>query len=213
MQNCIKPRVPLTRISVSLAYPPSLLQATIIQKQAQIRSNVAFKYAVPRHLVFFLDDLHLASSAVRELVIHLSKHHCLFDYHRNFTHGLSNVQLLSSCSPTCGRHFSARLFRSLVPIMFFTHSDELLCKILYHQFVIWLQNFALYSLLEETAKVCVFYIYTSTHFLLMFLIYRLLQCLVLQSFGVCQRNFSPYLHVLTLFSLSEISCMCIRVYC
>ena len=159
LQHCIKPRMPLTRVSLGLALPPNLLQASILEKQSQLKKKqTTFKVAAPQRLTFFLDDLHLASShksssSVIELILQLSRHHSLSDYHRCFMHDLPNVQILSACSPTRGRQVTARVLRSLIPVPFFAMSDEILCQTLYHRFLPWLQHFPLSLILEETSKV------------------------------------------------------------
>ena len=154
--------MPLTRISLALSLPPKLLQATILEKQAQLKKKqTSFKALAPQRLTFFLDDLHLApvsttSCSVAAMVLHLSSHRSLPDLHRSYIHGLSNVRLLSACSLSRGGRVGARMLRRLIPVPFFTPSDEQLYRILHWRLSIWLQHFQvdLGSAAETTAQVC-----------------------------------------------------------
>lgn len=154
--------MPLTRVSLALSLPPTHLQATVLEKQAQLKKKqTSFKASAPQRLTFFLDDFHLASAvatrcSVTELVLHLSSHRSLPDLHRSYVHSLSNVRLLSACSLSRGGSVRARVMRRMIPVPFFPPSDEQLYLILHQKLSTWLLHFQvnLTSTVDRTAQVC-----------------------------------------------------------
>ena len=165
----MQPRLPLATLPITHTLTPSLLQQEILERVAQLEKRAGQRMGTSKRqtsqkCVFFLDDLHLASSShsgapltdtsvetnlaqdytnspLLELLRGAIDQDSLPDFTRNYQHDLHNVHFISSCVPGGYWRLPLQFSRSFNPLPFLPPSDEHLQRVCSQNVLLWLQQF------------------------------------------------------------------------
>ena len=169
-----------TLVPISSSLTPMSLQSSLLSRISQLRKRqTSSKKASNQRSMFILDDLHLASlfpylptskkdedksnwsnslssdlhAPLINLVSHLAEHKTLHDDKRGYTHSLSSLRLVGTCTTDGVKDLSLSLLRQMRPVPFISISNEGLHLILQQRIMTLVKRLPVESV--EKAKVLV----------------------------------------------------------
>lgn len=172
VENLIRSRFPVTRLQVSPTLTPTQLQEFILDRVHQLDKRAGQRLTgggrgatkSPMKCMFFLDDIHLASSTPQRLnssnmerekvegevslhspVLELARfavqQHQLIDFSRSYHHSLNNMRYIASCTSWEYWKLPHRFSHNFNPIPFLAPSDDCLHQVFCCSVLQWLKQF------------------------------------------------------------------------
>jgi hypothetical protein len=171
VNNLLRNRLSMNRLAVSHLLTPLQLQRDIKEKLAQLEKKSGHRFLgggrrLQQKHAFFLDDIHLASTAgtagcappssahspLLELIRYMLRHHKLTDSGRTYEYLLPS-KFVATSTPGHYWRLPVRVTRGMCRVPFLPPSDECLHKIFTHNIRLWLEAFPLGDIISQVTNV------------------------------------------------------------